>query len=589
MFTPETERAEAEAEERKARELRGAGSVRGGVGAVVGFLTGLMSRTPSLARDSDAAIKADSSSDLRRIPPFQQEYSPPPSPLAHKQQLKSSKRTSISSHSHSPSATTPALTSSVESLARSSRGPSFNLGPAYSITSHNSTSDSTPRASRQVLSSLSHPHGTTRLRPPPSTPSKHKPQTYAQASKARAYLRHMASAPSIQPSSNITRPPPVRHSSSRYVGRGGSRFGYPRGTMVLDDSDVESEDAFMGRRGNGEGEDESDIHGRPPLPRTWLENVARAILFGGAGAHAGTPSPFSPSRSHPQSPRPRLETLQMSPALSSKSALSDQINVPQIVVRKDLAPPFLCAQVVARRTPSETRVSRTKVVCRSAPPSRSGSRVRGGKDMDVGVKSRAVGGTEDTVDGMFLGEKKHKLRKRDKKKGKIRGRDGVPSLARTQAQDDEWPSVRGDWEMVVSSSDDEDEGELNLARLLVPPKRQNSIRSLRRHLHGHIQPSATQGTSSSSTHSESRSATGNVRGRNGSRRAGWDHEHRDRDEDEDEDWRRGMLGSNLTTKHVRGIGEGVMSDESCHDAETTGSGTGTRRRRGIPGTWATES
>jgi hypothetical protein len=402
VFTPETERAEAEAEEKKERELRGGGSARGGVGAVVGFLTGLMSRTPSLARDADASTKADSSSGLRRIPPLQQEYSPPPSPLAHKQQLKSSSKcTSISSHSYSPSASTPAFTSSAESLTRSPRGPSSNLGLTYSITSPNSTSDSTPRANRHVLSSSSHPHGTTRLRPPPSTPSNQMPQTYAQASKARAYLRHMASAPSIQPSSSSTRPPTVRHSSSRYVGRGGSRSGYPKGTMVLDDSDAEGEDAFMGRRGNGEGEDESDIHGRPPLPRTWLENVARAILFGGAGAHAGTPSPFSPSRSHPQSPRPRLETLQMSPAMSSKSALSDQTNVPQIVVRKDLAPPFLCAQVAARRTPSETRVSRTRVVCRSAPPSRSGSRVRGGKDVDVDVKSRAVRGTEETIGGMF--------------------------------------------------------------------------------------------------------------------------------------------------------------------------------------------
>ena len=32
-------------------------------------------------------------------------------------------------------------------------------------------------------------------------------------------------------------------------------------------------------------------------------------------------------------------------------------------------------------------------------------------------------------------------------------------------------------------SDDEDDGELDLARLLVPPKRQYSIQSLRKHLH----------------------------------------------------------------------------------------------------------
>jgi hypothetical protein len=214
--------------------------------------------------------------------------------------------------------------------------------------------------------------------------------------------------------------------------------------------------------------------------------------------------------------------------------------------------------------------------------------------VDVDVKRRGMRGAEETIGSMCLGKEKHKPRKGDKKKGKGRGRDGVPSLARTQAQNDEWSSVRdSDWEMVASSSSDEDEGELDLARLLVPPKRQLSIRSLRRHLHGPIQPSATQGTSSSSTHSESRSVMGYVGGRDGYRRAGWDHEHRDRDEDGDEDWRRGMLGrerNSLKTKHGRGIGdEGKMFDELFHEAETTSSGTGTKRRRGIPGTWTTES
>jgi hypothetical protein len=217
--------------------------------------------------------------------------------------------------------------------------------------------------------------------------------------------------------------------------------------------------------------------------------------------------------------------------------------------------------------------------------------------MDVDMKSRAERGKEDSIGGVLIGKEGSKLIKggKGKAKGKGKGRDGVPSLARTHAQNDGWTSLRGgDREMCTSSSEDEDEGELDLARLLVPPKRQNSIRSLRRHLHGPLQPSSSRGMtpSSSSTRSESRSAVGNARGRE-SRRAGWDYEHRDRDEDGDEDWRRGMLGrgrGSLKARHGRGIrDEGEMFDGLFLGTDTTGSGAGTKRRRGIPGAWATES
>jgi hypothetical protein len=124
-------------------------------------------------------------------------------------------------------------------------------------------------------------------------------------------------------------------------------------------------------------------------------------------------------------------------------------------------------------------------VCRSAPGSRSGSVTRSG-------------GNDDG---------KERWRKRDNtRKKEERGR--LPSLARTQAEGDVWdqeknnqgrtrgnnggsnnsrylsgwgadgPSEAGS----SASSEEEEDGELNLARILVPPKRQNSIKSLRKHL-----------------------------------------------------------------------------------------------------------
>ena len=605
VFTPETERAEAEAEERKERELRRgqSGSVRGGVGAVVGFLTGLMSRTPSLARDAGAEAGVGSSSGSQTTPSLQQEYSPPPSPLAHKPQLKS-KRKTISSHSHSPSPTTPVFTSSAESLARSLRSSFSNVNTASRIENPNATSDLTPRATLRGSSSYSETHGNARPSRPRPQPafSNQVPQTYAEASKARAYLRHMASAPSIHPSSRNSRPTLVRHSSTKCTNRAGSGFGYAkRKTLVLDDSDADVEDEYMGRKGNGEGEDETETYGRPPLPRTWLENVARAVLFGGTGAHGGVPSLYSPSHlshSHSQSPKSRLEALRMSPAPSTNSALSDHTSTPQTLALKGRSPPLLCVQVAAHRTPSETRLSRTRVVCRSAPASRSGSRVRGGRimDADLGMNNRVDRGNVK-CGGEIKRKDKPEVKKGAKEKSKLRGRSGVPSLASTHAQNDGWSNLMGrDEEVEIStslSSSEDDEGELDLERLLVPPKRQNSIRSLRRHLHGQLSPPPNQGITSSSTSSApsgSRNPAGGIRDREGLRRGGQEQEHQDNDEDEDEDWRRGILGmddGSLSARHGRGMrDEGEMSGGSNFGGGRTGNGTGTKRRGGFPGAWA---
>jgi hypothetical protein len=559
VFTPETERAEIEAEERKERALvQGQnGTVKGGVGVVVGFLAGLMSRNPSHVREADGGESSRTKS------PVQQEYSPPPSPLAQNRRLKTKQFDPSSvSYPQSPSPPTRTFTSSVESLPRSPLGSSSNLNPNYRMSSSNS--NATPRAHLQVPHSRS-----SRLRPQPSLLfTDQDPQPYVQASKARAYLRHMASAPSIQPSSKAKRELLHRHVSSRAaVGR-----GYARRTVVVNDSDSEY-DEHMRRRGNGEGEEESGIDGRPPLPRTWLESVARAVLFGGTGAHIG--GPHSPLQSHPQSPKSRVEPLRMSPS-SSNSALSDHTNIPR---KNRRAPPLLCAQVVAQRTPSEGRVSRTRVFCRSAPTSRSGSKVRGG---DRATDGRVNRGREKY--GVSRG--KEKVRERKVVKGRGRERLEVPSLARTQAQNDGWTRVDGDMCTSSSEDEDEDEGELDLARLLVPSKRQNSIRSLRQHLHGPSQGVASRSGTSS--------AAGSMRGRGGSRRESWDEEdEREQGGDRAEDWRRriwGREGGSLRARYERdtweeGEGEGDTF-EGFLETGTSGTSTSTKRRRGIPGAWA---
>jgi len=236
--------------------------------------------------------------------------------------------------------------------------------------------------------------------------------------------------------------------------------------------------------------------------------------------------------------------------------------------------------VASQRTPSETRVSRTKVFCRSAPASRSGSKVRGG---DTPGNSRVNRGREKH--GVSRG--KEKAGSRRLIKGRGREKLEVPSLARTKAQNDAWTKVDGD--VCTSSSEedeeDEDEGELDLARLLVPSKRQNSIRSLRKHLHAPSQAIDPK--------SGTRSATGSVRGQGGSRRESWDEDEPEDGEDTGEDWRRriwGKDGGSLRARVDRGTWEeGDVEGEILEGffgTGASGTGSGTKRRRGIPGAWA---
>ena len=453
VFTPETERAEIEAEERKARERERAkeGSARGGMGVVVGYLTGLVSRTSSSQIPVEEAGKRRSST--------RQGYSPSSSPLAKKSRSKSKHNEESSLPSPPPTLQNLALKFSSESLSRSScHSLSRTSRSTRSHNRHTPSPDATPRAMYQD----SYPHPS-RLRPQQCSMSNRAPQTYSEASKAHQYLRHMASTPNFQQqlaSKKPRRKMPSPWQSSRY--RQSSR------TVLLDDSDSESE--FFWQRGIGDGEECSE----QPLPRSWLENVARAVLFGGGGSYIGGPS--ATASPHSRFPESQPKT--------NPSVLSDQTNA-TTTSGGNLAcvPPLLLSQIaLAQRAPSESRVSRARVVCHSAPASRSSSRVRGSRsNLRADAKSEVDRGRKEKHN-IVKGKEGDRRTKRDGKgKGKVH--DEMPSLARTKIQNDDWSRANEDVESISVSSDDDEDGELNLARLLVPPKRQQSIRSLRRHLH----------------------------------------------------------------------------------------------------------
>ena len=165
----------------------------------------------------------------------------------------------------------------------------------------------------------------------------------------------------------------------------------------------------------------------PPLPSTWLESLSAALL--------------NPRMTPPSSP-------------SAAAHPSKSIAHPSKLT------------VHSSRTPTSVAVTITNVVCRSAPSSRSSSAVRPPSS----------------------------------RKNKARVPVPVPTLAQTcvceeQAAATAWPPYsphhlpHDDASALLPVDDDEDD-ELNLTMMLIPSKRQHSIRSLRSVLqHHHSIPS----------------------------------------------------------------------------------------------------
>ncbi|KAI0053210.1 hypothetical protein FA95DRAFT_940893 [Auriscalpium vulgare] len=319
----------------------------------------------------------------------------------------------------------------------------FVLSPPSSASDYSSSASSSKRAHTRLSAQERNSYRTQEaraLRPQASQ------ATYSQTSPARAMLRHMASAPTI-PRRRATPhhgPPPM-----------------PQRALSLDDGDD-----------------------HPPLPPSWLESVARALL-GVPGTYAGGPVPrastsSSSSNSRSNGSRARSNASRQPPSRDSTirsyghyvrrrpaTALSDHTNKGRGRSSAGLLQPPALLLGATRAQTSPGLVVKTQVVCRSAPASRSSSR--------VGVRL-------PIDDGSVRG----KGAKKAKRKGKGKGRDSDvgPSLS-TRVEADGWDAHKPgpgllDFDGASSSSDEE--GEVDLRKMLVHPKRQQSIASLRRHL-----------------------------------------------------------------------------------------------------------
>lgn len=536
VFTPETDRFDNEGSGKKGKGREDTSKTRGGVGAVVGFLTGLVTTGQGQVHEGKDGEGSEDDDDVMPTPTqtSAKERLPPltGSPITRKLTLSSPLRQSfpssnsqetirrpVSTIARSPS---PTPAPSGYSSAASSR-PSSRVGhrtvPAHSNSfHHNHHSHYHPIPKHQFsFSQLSNdvPHHNP-VRPQPSLPS--HMQTYTQASAARNYLRHMASTPNI-PRRKLT----PQHSTAAFT------------------------HAQRSQRNSDPGfESDAELDGRPPMPPSWLEVVARAIL-GAPGSHIGGPSGASgggggaglersrssvstksaPARHGPRGARslPQSQNVSAAPSRSNTLRGRRTTRAPQDITNSNVdgtasrpglttRPSLLMANCVnpmgAKATSSVGMVVKTNVVCRSAPVSREGSRVR--VDRDVSAR-RGLGNETGTVRGKGGGSKGRSLLLGSRKagggrKGSRKGKDTLPSLS-TRVEDydfDVWgrpqhPSF--DLDDDYSADEESEEGELDLARLLVDPKRQHSIQSLRKHLDRDQRAGATPLTRSTSSLTQS--------------------------------------------------------------------------------------
>ncbi|KAK7451091.1 hypothetical protein VKT23_012767 [Stygiomarasmius scandens] len=576
IFTPESERKSDVSNAGEAGN-DAKNSVRA-VGAVVGFLTGLMPG-PGLKRSTSLR---QSYSTPDESPTFAIPDSPTPSRRAQESSSSSRRRTERTSNSKQSS------TSSLEGLGDATPKPLYprqNSRPTTPLSHHRPTSRGLPYShNNSSYTSLNHHHqhryhyessinsrqsgsGHGQARSERRNPTLHSNQTghhsqirptlqplsplpqssneprqithtiyHPVPSRASAYLRHMASVPNIPHRPNST----PAHQSLVHAQQQQNRGMFRSRTRDQDDEELFS----PLYRGNGEAEEDA----QPPMPKTWLETVARAVLFGGAGAFVGGPaanvqsqqqrsasngypirqtpalrqtrSVITRAQAHERDMRHDLPSATTSSLHRSRSGLSDHTNrgppytgerlvkSAAPVIGRTHAPPELLSKV-GRATTSEGEVRRTRVVCRSAPTSRAASPVKGRSGDRQERKTKALKSRNADVSD----HKSAAAVDRGRKDRKELGSGPVPSLARTRLEgDDVWHRRKSqdkrtrrdrgnkpytyDWnggndvESDVSFSpsededDDDEDGELNLARMLVPPKRQNSIHSLRKHLTG---------------------------------------------------------------------------------------------------------
>lgn len=393
IFTPETERLRDY--ERGLRERpQMDGRVKGGMDTVVGFLTGLVS----------------GQADIQRVHGnHSQNESTQPRPQSSNGECSKAFLEDVGPHSVNSPDPTPAA-----SLFQARGRPDQSLG-SDGVTNNERSSDVHP-------------------------------------SPARAYLRHIASAPNI-PRRRVPgerAPPPVMKKSTISL----------KDRLNVRDSP-------------------------PPMPPSWLETVARAVL-GFHGSHVqrngAARSPNQSRFESPSHPASRSSTVRGYGRLTRKrqAAVFGDIAAKQRgrSTRSLLANPQPPNMLVARSQASLGEVVKLNVVCRSAPASRSSSVTRNKPRRDESLATASLGNLSN---GSVRGKGKA-LQSTSRNIRRKSGRSCGPNL-RDQVEDDGSTfHTAEEREGYDSSSEDEDEDEVDLSKLLVPPRRQQSIKSLRRQL-----------------------------------------------------------------------------------------------------------
>ena len=222
-----------------------------------------------------------------------------------------------------------------------------------------------------------------------------------------------------------------------------------------------------------------------PMPSNWLQTVTQAVLrtSPSSGAYVGGPAH---NRGRTAQPRRNLQhTLQPNPYSTHRDGSTTSA--------RNLLSVHAC-----RATSTPSVVTTTSVLCRSAPGSRASSRVRDVKGRKEITRLPSLGATAVDAD-LWLPSFQSGL-----------SSSPTPAPSTTSSSNSTRASATGLNDAGVScfvvgvedtaaddSDTDSDSGELDLARILVPPKRQQSIRSLRKHLHAAIAAEANgQGYSS---------------------------------------------------------------------------------------------
>ncbi|KDQ60333.1 hypothetical protein JAAARDRAFT_67887 [Jaapia argillacea MUCL 33604] len=570
IFTPE-----GEGKEGKGKSKAG---VRGGVGAFVGFFAGLVrtgSTSGNVDQPSSDAAETRSEPRSRRSErdahgrPSSHHWSPPPSPLEHRNRRSKPLRKNTRSDSIAPSSTS--YSSSDYEHMRSSL-PSLREPPS---------------ASSQQLQFLQQqlPHARSRPTPKLPPPSHISSALEPNPSRAKAYLRHMASAPNI-PRPHTADSVPRRPSHTR------------QSSMVLSLND---EQVVTGSSNSRKlwGDEE-------PLPPSWLESVTKAVSGLGLDARVGRPYPnqsaysATSTLSRAYSKRSRLTQSQTTLGPTPDQASLDRGRRPARELSSFLTP-MLLSRAGASPGPSQGAVSTTRVICRSAPGSRDSSRSgsisrkssgkgKGKRKGKEGVRVPSLASTK--VEGDVWSERERQTRRREKEKARGKERK---KIAGKHLDADIGGRYMGGWGMgggghnFITDDDDshedaayEDEStedeELDLARILVPPKRQHSIKSLRKHLHldDHSRKRVGHSFAVGSPHHHvrrqpSRNWSGDVRVSGRRRRSG---EYDDDGYDREEVVREGEGEEHPEWQRTFGKMRGTRGED------------GSKRRGGLPGAWA---